>query len=177
MVFCHNCGTENEDNAVLCSKCHKKLHYTKTNWEVKFVAMIVIIALGLILYPLFGLLGFYDDMIYTPVVSGENISAYKSSCVEIDLNKPECDLTLLSGQKVKIKGKFIGILDGYSPERTIFMIKAANLTYYPYIDVTYSSKVSYNEGEELEVYGLYDSFISYDNITVPLIKGAYIEKI
>lgn len=173
MVFCSKCGTENDDNAVLCTKCHEKLYSTKNNWEVKFVAIVAILAIGVILISIFGLL---DNTAYIPPVSGENVSAYKSSCSEIDLNIPEEDLEVLSWQKVKVKGELLDSFEGTS-DRTYFYLKVANLTYYPYVDVSYSGKIPFKEGDELEVYGEYSGLSVYDNVTVPFIRAAYIEKI
>ncbi len=174
MVFCSNCGTENDDGADLCKNCHKKLYSAKSNREVKFVAIVAIFAIGVVLISLFGLM---DNMAYIPTVSGEHISAYKASCTEIDLNKDVEDLNPFIGQKVKVKGKMIDSVDGTS-DRIYLTLKVDNLTYYPYVDVSYSSKIPFNKGDELEVYGEYDSYEIIDNNTViPFIKGAYIEKV
>ena len=173
MVFCSKCGTENDDNAVICTKCHEKLYSTKTNWEFKFVVLVAILAIGVISISIIGLL---DDTAYVPAVTGENISAYKSSCAEIDLNKPQEDLEALPWQKVKVKGELLDSSDGTS-DRTYFYLKVANVTYYPYVDVSYSGKIPFKEGDELEVYGEYSGFSVYDNVAVPFIRAAYIEKI
>jgi hypothetical protein len=66
--------------------------------------------------------------------------------------------------------------DGTS-DRTLFKLKVANLTYYPFVDFTYSGKIPYNKGDELEVYGEYGGFSFYDNIAIPFIKADYMEKI
>lgn len=173
MVFCSKCGAENDDGAVLCSKCHDKLYPNKTNWEVKFVALVAIGIIGVIFISIFGLL---DDSAYIPAVSGENISTYKSSCTEIDLNRSEEELGLLQWQKIKVNGTLIESFDGTS-DRTYYTIKVANLTYYPYVDVTYSGKLPFKEGDKLEVYGEYSGIEYTDNVTAPFIRAAYIEKI
>ena len=142
-------------------------------WEVKFVVIVAFLTVGVIFVSLFGLM---EDSMYIPTVYGENISAYKASCTEIDLNKPQDDLAMSSGQKVKIKGKFLVIDDGNS-DRSIFFLKTDNLTYYPHTAISYSSNIPFKEGDDLEIYGEYDSFLEYANITVPFIKAAYIEKI
>jgi len=173
MVFCSKCGAENDDSAVLCSRCHNKLYPAKTNWEVKFVAFVAIIAIGVIVISLFGLM---VNSAYIPAVSGENISVYKSTCTEINLNRPEEELESLPWQKVKVKGTLIESADGTS-DRTYLSLKVNNLTYYPYVDVTYSGKIPFKEGDELEVYGEYSGIEYTDNVTVPFIRAAYIEKI
>jgi hypothetical protein len=173
MVFCSKCGTENDDSAVICTNCHEKLYSAKTNWEFKFVVLVAILAIGVILISIIGLL---DNMAYIPTISGENISAYKSSCAEIDLNKPQEDLEALPWQNVKVKGELLDSSDGTS-DRAYFYLKVANVTYYPYVDVSYSGKIPFKEGDELEVYGEYSGFSVYDNVTIPFIRAAYIEKI
>lgn len=172
MVYCPECGAENDDSTVLCTNCHNKLP-TKTNWEVKFVVFVAILVIGIIIISIFGLM---DNSAYIPAVSGENISAYKFSCKEIDLNRPEEELGSLQWQKVKVKGTLIESFDGTS-DRTYYNLKVANLTYYPYIDVSYSGKLPFKEGDELEVYGEYSGLEYTDNATVPFIRAAYIEKI
>lgn len=132
-----------------------------------------ILAIGVIAISFIGLL---DNMSYVPAVSGEDVSAYKSSCSEIDLNVPENELEALSWQRVKVKGELLDSFDGTS-SRTYFYLKVANLTYYPYVDVSYSGKIPFKEGDELEVYGEYSGLSVYDNFTVPFIRAAYIEKI
>jgi len=173
MVFCSKCGAENDDGAALCSNCHSKLHPTKTNWEVKFLALVAIVTIGVIVISIFGLL---DDTAYIPAVSGENISTYKSSCNEINLNIPEEELESLQWQKIKVNGTLIESSEGTS-DRTYYTIKVANLTYYPYVDVSYSGKLPFKEGDKLEVYGEYSGIEYTNNITAPFIRAAYIEKI
>ena len=173
MVFCSKCGAENDDGAVLCSNCHNKLHPTKTNWEVKFLALVAIVAIVVIIISIFGLM---DDSAYIPTVSGENISIYKSSCSEINLNIPEEELQSLPLQKIKVNGTLIESSEGTS-DRTHYNIKVANLTYYPYVAVTYSGKLPVKEGDKLEVYGEYSGIEYTDNVSAPFIRAAYIEKI
>ncbi|WP_414468268.1 zinc ribbon domain-containing protein [Methanobacterium sp. ACI-7] len=173
MVFCHNCGTENEDDTVLCSKCHKKLYYTKTNWEVKFVILVVFLAIGVILVSSFLLI---QDSMYIPTINSANIPAYKFSCIEIDLNKSESDLEQLNGKKVKIKGELSEIMQNINGNTDV-QVKVPGLSKYPYAVASYSSEIPFAVGDKLEVYGEFSNFVIVDNNDVPFIKAAYIEKI
>lgn len=173
MVYCPECGTENDDNAVFCTNCHNKLP-AKTNWEAKFVALMAILAIGVIIISIFGLM---DDSGYIPAVSGENIFAYKSSCKEIDLNTPVEELGALMWQKVKVKGKLIEKSDGTS-NRSYMNLEVINLTQYPYVDVSYSGKIPFKEGDQLVIYGEFSGFTMIDNDKMaPFIRAAYIEKV
>ena len=48
MVLCSKCGSDNVDDAKFCSKCGKKLNSNETNWEVKFVVLVLILVVGTI---------------------------------------------------------------------------------------------------------------------------------
>ena len=112
---------------------------------------------------------------YLPTVSGENIPKYKDSCKEVNLNKPLNELDQLSGQKVKVKGELYDVAQNMEGSTNI-MVKIPNVSIYPFIMVTYSSKIPYSLGDKLEIYGEYGSIVQYENDTVPCIEAAYIGK-
>lgn len=65
---------------------------------------------------------------------------------------------------------------------TFIHLKVPNLYPNPYIVVTYSSKIPYNEGDHLKVYGEYAYPVligknETQRTTVPSINGGYIEKV
>jgi hypothetical protein len=143
------------------------------DWEMKFIAVVAFLAVGVILISSYFAL--YESTFYVPTVSGENISVYKSSCTEIDLNKPLTDLESFYGQKVKVKGEVVESF-GLIPDDTI-MLKTENLHSYPFIIVSYPIKTMFNGSDEVEVYGEYGAYIELEKNTVPFIKATYIEKI
>jgi len=79
-----------------------------------------------------------------------------------------------------VKGELLKKRENFDGN-TLIHLKVPDLYPYPYIIVTYSSKISYNEGDHLEVYGVYGYPFAIGNETppktVPSIKGACIEKV
>ena len=162
------------------------------DWETKFVAAVIIVVVGVIgvsVYAYSNEFNIEDPFsapndtsiqdqsdFYLPTISGENISAYKASCTEMSMNKPSGDLEKLQGQKIKIKGQLYGIMQNMD-NGTNIQIKTSDLSLYPYIAVSYSSKIPYGLGDNLEIYGELLGMVHIDNDEVPLIKAAYIEKI
>jgi len=118
--------------------------------------------------------------IFIPTVSEDNASAYKASCTELNISRVFEDQQSLVGAKVKVKGELLKKRENFDGTALI-QLKVPDLYPYPYIVVTYSSKIPYNEGDRLEVYGVYDYPILIGDetprTTVPSIKGAYIEKV
>jgi hypothetical protein len=164
------------------------------DWEIKLVAAVIIIVVGVIGVSTYIIFDGFDMGIqyhssvqsdysipdqsgfYLPTISGENISQYKASCTEINLNMPIYDLEQFKGHKVKIKGELIGVMQNMENSTNI-QIKPNDLSLYPYIIVSYSTKIPYSLGDELEVYGELDSSANFENKDVPFIKAAYIEKL
>jgi hypothetical protein len=118
--------------------------------------------------------------IYIPTVSEDNASAYKASCTELNISRVFENQQSLIGTKVKVKGELLKKRENFD-NTTLLQLKIPDLYPYPYIIVTYSSKIPYNEGDHLEVYGEYGYPTAIGNETppktVPSIKGAYIEKV
>lgn len=118
--------------------------------------------------------------IYIPTVSEDNASAYKSSCTELNISQVFKNQQSLIGTKVKVKGELLEKQENFNGT-TLIHLKVTDLYPYPYIVVTYSSKIPYIEGDLLEVYGVYGYPFAIGNETppetVPSIKGGYIEKI
>lgn len=146
------------------------------DWEVKLVITVLIISLSVFTFWILAFTGVFEEFMYVSTVNGDDISTYKLSCSEIDLNKPLDNLQRLSGHKIKFEGKFIRTITQHS-NKTIMLVKADNLTSYPYIAVAYPTQVDYKEGDELEIFGQYDSRLTDNGETVPFIKAAYIERI
>ena len=115
--------------------------------------------------------------IFIPTVSEDNASAYKASCADLNVYANQQSLI---GTKVKVKGELLEKQENFD-NTTLIHLKVPDLYPNPYIIVTYSSKIPYDEGDSLEVYGVYGYPVAIGNETppetVPSIKGAYIEKI
>ncbi len=151
----------------------------------KILALILIMVLiGVISYiMMFGLAfeGKKSDF-YIPVVSGDNVSTYKSSCIDLNISKVLNDPESLIGQNVKVKGSLLKKVENFD-NTTDFLLNVPELSIvYPHgILVKYSDKIPYNEGDILEVYGEYGFLTvmgdSSTDVAVPTIKGGYIEKI
>jgi len=121
---------------------------------------------------------------YVPVVSGDNISAYKNSCTEINLSQVSKNPGSLIGQKVKVKGQIqekVEYVD-FDKTRTHIVLKVPELSPDPYILVSYSGTVPFTQGDMITVYGEYyypgqvDAPPEIANKFLPDIKAAYIEK-
>ena len=163
-------------------------------WEVKFVGLVLILVFGIIGTAIYAGIEETQTIItqissdsddssipdqsefYLPTVTGENISSYKASCKETDLNKSLKELESLKGQKIKFKGELYNIMQNTEGSTNI-QVKIPNLSQYPYVIVSYSSKIPYSLGDKLLVYGEYNDFVDYENESAPFIKAAYIEKI
>ncbi len=162
------------------------------DWEVIFVAVVFISVISIM-----GIAAYFEGSesgiispiesdinpnipdqsdFYLPTVTGENISAYKSSCTELDLNKLVNNSGSLEGQKIKFKGELCGIFENNQNSANM-QIKIHGLSLYPYILVSYSTKINYSIGDQLEIYGEYNGDGTYETETVPFIKAAYIEKV
>ncbi|MBP1946595.1 hypothetical protein [Methanobacterium petrolearium] len=119
--------------------------------------------------------------VFIPTISEENASTYKASCTELNISQVFENPKSLIGTKVKVKGELLQKQENFD-NTTFIHLKVPDLYPNPYIVVTYSSKIPYNEGDSLDIYGVYDYpvLIGKDEtsrITVPSIKGAYIEKV
>jgi|GEM_PF-4708838 len=123
---------------------------------------------------------FHKAEIFIPTVSEGNASTYKASCTELNISQVFENPKSLIGTKVKVKGELLQKQENFD-NTTLIHLKVPDLYPNPYIVVTYSSKIPYNEGNSLEVYGVYGYPFAIGNETppetVPSIKGAYIEKI
>jgi hypothetical protein len=166
------------------------------NWEVKFVGLILILVVGIIGTAIYVGIGETQNIMrqisissdseessipdqsefYLPTVTGENISSYKVSCKETDLDKSSKELESVKGQKIKVKGELYNIMQNIEGSTNIH-VKIPNLSQYPYVIVSYSSKIPYSLGDKLEIYGEYNDFVDYENESVPFIKASYIEKV
>jgi len=121
---------------------------------------------------------------YLPVVSGENISAYKASCTELNLSKASENPTSLNGQKIKVKGQIQKKIEHvqFNKKRTYIELKVPELSPDPYILVSYSTTIPFKQGDIITVYGEYfypaktETSPELANKFLPGIKAAYIEK-
>jgi hypothetical protein len=164
------------------------------DWEVIFVAAVIISVVGImgiaaclefsgsetgVTSPFAGEI---DSNIpdqsdfYLPTVTGENISAYKSSCTELNLSNITSSSEPPYKQRFKFKGELFGIFEN-AENNTNVQLKIPNMTLYPHVIVSYSAKIDYNIGDQLEIYGEYGGFAEYENENVPSFKAAYIEKV
>lgn len=122
--------------------------------------------------------------IFIPTISEDNASAYKASCTELNrdlLYEVHKNHQSLIGTKVKVKGEMLQKQENFD-NTTFIHLKVPDLYPNPYIVVTYSSKIPYNEGDHLEVYGEYTYPVligknETQRMTVPSINGGYIEKV
>ena len=160
------------------------------DWEVKFVAMILILVVGTMgiaaYLEIFGFeppnidgnLYFPDQSsFYLPTVTGENISKYKNACTELDLSTITNNSEPPYNQKFKFKGELIGVFQNTDNVADI-QLKTSHLTLYPYVLVSYSNKINYTIGDQLEIYGEYNGMAVYENNEfVPSFKASYIEKV
>lgn len=166
------------------------------DWEVTFVGLVLILVVSIIgiaiyigigetqtIMPQISISGDSNESsipdqseFYLPTVTGKNISSYKISCKETNLDKPLKELEPLKGQKIKVKGELYNIMQNIEGSTNI-QVKIPNLSQYPYVIVSYSSKIPYSLGDKLEIYGEYNDFADYENESVPFIKATYIEKI
>lgn len=145
--------------------------------------LLIIVILGVISYIMvFGLAfeGKKSDF-YSQVVAAENVSTYKSSCDDLNISKVLADPDSLIGQKVKVRGSLLK-KDEHFDNSTDFLLSVPELSVvYDYILVTYPEKVTFNEGDVLEVYGEYGYPTVIGNsskdVAIPTIKGAYLEKV
>ncbi|MBM4241046.1 MAG: hypothetical protein FJ150_05235 [Euryarchaeota archaeon] len=146
------------------------------------VALVIIASVAFISYiQIFGLSfeGKESDF-YLPTVSEDNASAYKAFCTELNIYKVLENPNSLIGQKVKVKGELLKKLE--NPDNTTdILLKVPELAKYPYVIVRYSDKITYKEGDKLEVYGEYSRLSLIENekpaVMVPSINAVYIEKV
>ena len=92
--------------------------------------------------------------VFIPTISEENAPIYKASCTELNISQVFENPKSLIGTKVKVKGELIQKQKNFD-NTTFIHLKVTDLYPNPYIVVTYSSNVPYNEGDSLEVYGEY----------------------
>nr|WP_319374513.1 hypothetical protein [uncultured Methanobacterium sp.] len=146
--------------------------------------LLIIVVVGVISYiMIFGLAfeGKKSDF-YIPVVSEDNVSAYKSSCPDLNTSKVLNDPESLVGQKVKVKGSLLKKVENFDNTTDLLLnVPELSMVYQNGILIHYSDKIAYTEGDILEVYGEYGFLTvmgdSSSDVAVPTIKGGYIEKI
>jgi len=159
-----------------------------------FVVLIIIAAVSFISYIyIFGLSfeGKESDF-YVPVVTGDNISTYKNSCIELNLSQVSKDPYSLIGKRVYVTGQIAKKEEfvQFNKIRTGIVLKVPELSPIPYILVSYSSTILFKQDDMITVYGEYNYPSQYyyhpaqDKIIpeiadkfLPVIRTAYIEKI
>jgi len=154
----------------------------------KILAIVLIIVVAAFAYVLmFGIPFTFEGKesdFYVPVVTGDDILAYKTSCTEINLSELSKDFKALNGQKVKVKGQIHKkqVYVQFDKTRTYIELKVPELAPYHHILVFYSATLPFKEGDMITVYGEYEfpvgtqSSQELANKDLPSIKAAYIEK-
>jgi len=93
-----------------------------------------------------------SDFFYVPVVTGDNISAYKNSCAELNLSQVSKDPFSLVGKKVKLTGQiYKKEYTDFEEARTFMVIKVPDFSPEYYILVFYSSNIPFKEGDMITV--------------------------
>ncbi|NYB52206.1 MAG: hypothetical protein HVN35_06590 [Methanobacteriaceae archaeon] len=162
--------------------------------KILLITLIIVLALfayvifsGSILFSPSGLAfeGSESDFYVNAVTGDENISTYKNSCSEINLTNLSKDYKSLNDQMVKITGQ-ISEKDEFiqfDKTRTHILLKVKGLEPEPYIVISYTGTIPYNNNDTIRVYGKYmfpvgiDSPPELSNKYLAEIKAGYIEKI
>lgn len=107
--------------------------------------------------------------VYLPSILGDNVSAYKNSCSELNVSNVQYETV---GKRVKVKGTIINKIE-HPDNATDFEIEVPGSPYphpetsKPYMVILYWGPSSYNIGDEIMVYG---------ELQGPVIRAVYIEK-
>lgn len=152
----------------------------------KILIPLLIIIIGFICYvSIFGLTfeGKESDF-YALAVIGDNVSAYKNSCVELNLTKVAGDPEALIGQKVKVTGQLYNKEEyiDFDKTRTNIVLKVPELLSSPYILASYTGTLPFKKGDNITIYGEYiypaadTTLQGMEDVGFPLIKARYIEK-
>jgi hypothetical protein len=151
------------------------------------IAIILILIVGVFAYvSVFGLSfeGSESDS-FVPAVTGENVSTYKDSCIELDLINLSKDYRALNGQMVKVPGQIYEKREfiQFDKTRTFIIIKVPGLSPDPYILSSYTGTIPYTINDTITVYGKYmfpvgtDSPPELANKDLAEITAGYIEKV
>jgi len=122
---------------------------------------------------------------YAPAVTGDNISAYKNSCVELNLTKVAEEPEALIGQKVKVTGQLYNKEEyiDFDKTRTHIVLKVPELLSAPYILASYTGTLPFQKGDNITIYGEYvypsvdTTLQGMEDVGLPCIKAEYIERI
>lgn len=147
--------------------------------------VIIVIVVGFISYSaIFGFEGKETDF-YASQVTGDNISAYKNSSLDLNLSQVSNDPYSVIGKQVKVTGQLYNKeeFEQFNKTRTDMVLKIPELSPSSYILVTYTGTLPFKKGDNITIYGEYfypaqDKTLSeISNETLPRIHAVYIEKI
>lgn len=121
---------------------------------------------------------------YAPTVTGNNVSAYTDSYVNINLTKVAEDPEALIGQKVKVTGQLYNKEEyiDFDKTRTHIVLKVPELLSSHYILASYTGILPFKKGDNITIYGEYiypaldTTLQGMEDVGLPLIKAGYIEK-
>lgn len=122
----------------------------------QILLVLLIIGCGILVYYIYGFAGeISEDELYLPVLHGNDITAYKNSCVEMNISQARNDPIVLDGQKIKVKclvnkkEEF----EQFGKTRTYLELKVLNSSPDFYILVNYSETMPFKEGNIITIYG------------------------
>lgn len=121
---------------------------------------------------------------YVPPVTGDNVSAYKNSCVELNLSQVSENPKSFIDKKVKVTGQIYKKQEyfDFGKNRTDMVLKVPELSPDPYIIATYTGTLPFQQGDNVTVYGEYfyptmgDTVPEIADKLLPAIRAGYVEK-
>jgi len=151
----------------------------------KILGLVVLIAVIIGYILVFGLdfEGTESDH-FVPAVTGENVSAYKNSCTELNLSQISKDPQSFNGKNVKVTGQLYKKYEyvQFDKKRTNMVLKVPGFSPDPYILVTYTGTLSFILGDNVTVYGEYSYPFTDTTVpeiadkSLPDIRAGYVEK-
>lgn len=192
-MFCKECGAEIPDDAKHCNKCGAKLvddtpvvksePIKEESFVQKNKKVLIGCCVGLIvIFFLFALMSSGSD--HTTGVStaddkdnGLSEEDFKAQCKEVDFNKLDKNPDKYTGEKLKVTGKIIQIMENNNGG---VMRLALDDYYDDVVFVAYTGTNDFVEDDYVTVYGYCEGSYTYEStigasITLPKIDAMYLE--
>ncbi|WP_405297979.1 zinc-ribbon domain-containing protein [Methanobrevibacter sp.] len=190
-MFCKECGAEIPDDAKHCRECGAKLvddtpsnsttvaPVEKESFFKKNKKVLIGCCIGLIvIFLLVAILSNGSNSSYDKNADkGLSEKDFKAQCKEIDFNKLNKNADKYKGEKLKVSGKIIQIMENSNGGQ----IRLATADYSDdVVYVEYEGNIEYVEDDYITVYGYCDGDYTYTStigasITLPKIDAVYFD--
>lgn len=96
-----------------------------------------------------------EDNTFQPILTGNNLTEYEESCLELNVKQLATNPASLKGQKVKTMGQISKKQEftQFNKTRTYIELKIPGSTQDSYVLVSFAENTVFTEGEWIKVYG------------------------